>query len=193
MTSDELVWLYAIMITATVVKLALWLYCRSSGNNIVRAYAKVCVVSSHSSFASLSWLSTCLTWRYLCQDHYFDVVTNVVGLVAAVLGDKFYWWIDPVGALILAIYTISNWSGTVLENAGNSCFFQHGGFLAIRDTDISYLMARVETEKKIGDEGWLLLPFSPEGTSLHHSESESWKILFFLYISCISGFSKSNP
>ncbi|XP_016481973.1 metal tolerance protein 4 [Nicotiana tabacum] len=92
MTSDELFWLYAIMITATVVKLTLWLYCRSSGNNIVRAYAK---------------------------DHYFDVVTNVVGLVAAVLGDKFYWWIDPVGALILAIYTISNWSGTVLENAAS--------------------------------------------------------------------------
>ncbi|XP_060196721.1 metal tolerance protein 4-like [Lycium barbarum] len=90
MTSDQLVWLYAIMITATVVKLLLWLYCRSSGNNIVRAYAK---------------------------DHYFDVVTNVVGLIAAVLGDKFYWWIDPIGALILAFYTITNWSGTVLENA----------------------------------------------------------------------------
>lgn len=46
------------------------------------------------------------------------MVTNVVGLVAAVLGDKFYWWIDPAGAIILAIYTITNWSGTVMENAG---------------------------------------------------------------------------
>lgn len=55
----------------------------------------------------------------LFQDHYFDVVTNVVGLLAAVLGDKFYWWIDPAGAIILALYTIFNWSGTVLENAGN--------------------------------------------------------------------------
>ncbi|KAH6765844.1 Cation efflux family protein [Perilla frutescens var. hirtella] len=90
MTSDQLVWLYSIMLTATAVKLALWFYCRSSGNKIVRAYAK---------------------------DHYFDVVTNVVGLVAAVLGDKFFWWIDPAGALVLAIYTIINWSGTVLENA----------------------------------------------------------------------------
>lgn len=90
MTSNQLVWLYAIMLTATGVKLILWLYCRSSGNKIVRAYAK---------------------------DHYFDVVTNVVGLVAAVLGDKYYWWIDPVGAIVLAVYTISNWSGTVLENA----------------------------------------------------------------------------
>ncbi|KAL7138649.1 hypothetical protein ABFS83_10G177900 [Erythranthe nasuta] len=90
MNSSQLMWLYIIMLTATGVKLVLWIYCRSSGNKIVRAYAK---------------------------DHYFDVVTNVVGLVAAVLGDRFYWWIDPVGAIALAVYTITNWSGTVLENA----------------------------------------------------------------------------
>lgn len=48
------------------------------------------------------------------------MITNVVGLVAAVLGDKFLWWIDPVGAVILAVYTIVNWSKTVLENAGTS-------------------------------------------------------------------------
>ncbi|XP_026413017.1 metal tolerance protein 4-like [Papaver somniferum] len=90
MNSEQLVWLYSIMLSATAVKLILWFYCRSSGNQIVRAYA---------------------------EDHYFDVVTNIVGLVAAVLGDKFYWWIDPVGALILAIYTITNWSRTVMENA----------------------------------------------------------------------------
>ncbi|ONK75043.1 uncharacterized protein A4U43_C03F12730 [Asparagus officinalis] len=90
MSSSQLVWLYAIMLTATGVKLALWLYCRTSGNKIVHAYAK---------------------------DHYFDVVTNAVGLLAAVLGDKFYWWIDPAGAIALAIYTIANWSGTVWENA----------------------------------------------------------------------------
>lgn len=88
----QLVWLYSIMLFATVVKFALWLYCRTSGNKIVRAYAK---------------------------DHYFDVVTNVLGLAAAALGDKYYWWIDPAGAILLAIYTITNWSGTVWENAGN--------------------------------------------------------------------------
>ncbi|XP_058204812.1 metal tolerance protein 4 [Rhododendron vialii] len=90
MNLGQLIWLYTIMLTATGIKLVLWIYCRSSGNKIVRAYAK---------------------------DHYFDVVTNLVGLIAAVLGDKFYWWIDPVGAIILAVYTIANWSGTVLENA----------------------------------------------------------------------------
>ncbi|KAJ1396062.1 Cation efflux protein [Sesbania bispinosa] len=90
MTSNQLVWLYIIMLTATGVKLLLWFYCRTSGNKIVRAYA---------------------------EDHYFDVITNIVGLVAAVLGDKVCWWIDPIGAILLAFYTISNWSRTVLENA----------------------------------------------------------------------------
>ena len=33
--------LFSIMLSATAVKLALWLYCKSSGNSIVRAYAKV--------------------------------------------------------------------------------------------------------------------------------------------------------
>ncbi|KAJ0714111.1 putative cation efflux protein [Helianthus annuus] len=41
MSSLQLLWLYIIMLTATIVKLVLWLYCRSSGNEIVRAYAKV--------------------------------------------------------------------------------------------------------------------------------------------------------
>ncbi|RWR75157.1 metal tolerance protein 4 isoform X2 [Cinnamomum micranthum f. kanehirae] len=92
MTIEQLIWLFSIMLTATVVKLALWIYCRKSRNEIVRAYAK---------------------------DHYFDVVTNVVGLAAAVLGDYLYWWIDPAGAILLAVYTISNWSGTVMENAAS--------------------------------------------------------------------------
>ncbi|GER41190.1 cation efflux family protein [Striga asiatica] len=101
LTYNQLVWLFSIMLSASVVKLGLWIYCKSSGNKIVRAYAKVYI---HRE--------TCFT-----KDHYFDVVTNVVGLVAAILGDKFFWWVDPAGAIILAIYTILNWSRTVLENA----------------------------------------------------------------------------
>lgn len=92
MSNSQLEWLYGIMLSATGVKLALWLYCRTSRSEIVRAYAK---------------------------DHYFDVVTNVVGLAAAVLGDKFFWWIDPAGAIALALYTIINWSTTVFENAAS--------------------------------------------------------------------------
>ncbi|KAM3740885.1 hypothetical protein ACB098_08G133400 [Castanea mollissima] len=90
LSKSKLIWMCTIMISATVVKLALWIYCKNSENDIVRAYAK---------------------------DHFFDVVTNVVGLAAALLADAFFWWIDPSGAIILAFYTIFNWSQTVFENA----------------------------------------------------------------------------
>jgi len=82
-------WMIGIMISVTVVKFVLMLYCRRFENEIVRAYA---------------------------QDHFFDVITNAIGLVTAVLAIKFYWWLDPTGAIIIALYTISNWSRTVMEN-----------------------------------------------------------------------------
>ncbi|KAJ6891761.1 hypothetical protein NC651_025068 [Populus alba x Populus x berolinensis] len=82
-------WMIAIMVSVTVVKFLLMLYCRRFKNEIVRAYA---------------------------QDHLFDVVTNSVGLIAAVLAIRYYWWIDPTGAIIIALYTITSWSRTVIEN-----------------------------------------------------------------------------
>jgi divalent metal cation (Fe/Co/Zn/Cd) transporter len=51
-------------------------YCRRFKNEIVRAYA---------------------------QDHLFDVITNSVGLAAAVLAIKLQWWIDPTGAIIVSL------------------------------------------------------------------------------------------
>lgn len=64
-----------IMVSVTVIKFVLMIYCRRFKNEIVRAYA---------------------------QDHLFDVVTNSVGLITAVLAIRFYWWIDPTGAIIVS-------------------------------------------------------------------------------------------
>ncbi|KAK4253550.1 hypothetical protein QN277_010209 [Acacia crassicarpa] len=89
MSTKELYWMIGIMATVTLVKFVLMVYCRRFKNEIVRAYA---------------------------QDHLFDVVTNSVGLAAAVLAVKFLWWIDPTGAIIIALYTINTWTRTVIEN-----------------------------------------------------------------------------
>jgi len=75
MNHSELGWMIAIMVSVTVVKFILMVYCRRFTNKIVKAYA---------------------------QDHCFDVITNSVGLAAAVLAVKFYWWIDPLGAIIVS-------------------------------------------------------------------------------------------
>ncbi|KAH6768722.1 Cation efflux family protein [Perilla frutescens var. frutescens] len=82
-------WMIGIMVSVTVVKFVLMVYCRRFKNEIVRAYA---------------------------QDHFFDVITNSVGLATAVLAVRYYWWIDPTGAMIIAIYTINTWTRTVFEN-----------------------------------------------------------------------------
>ncbi|GAA0159139.1 transporter [Lithospermum erythrorhizon] len=86
---DEEMWMIGIMISVTAVKFVLMVYCRRFKNEIVRAYA---------------------------QDHFFDVITNSIGLVAATLAIKYKWWIDPVGAVVIALYTICTWTRTVLEN-----------------------------------------------------------------------------
>ncbi|XP_058218547.1 metal tolerance protein 9-like [Rhododendron vialii] len=86
---EKEMWMIGIMVSVTVVKFVLMLYCRSFKNGIVRAYA---------------------------QDHLFDVVTNSVGLATAVLAIQYYWWIDPTGAILIALYTIGTWARTVLEN-----------------------------------------------------------------------------
>ncbi|TKW26885.1 hypothetical protein SEVIR_3G220300v4 [Setaria viridis] len=89
LTKEQEKWVVDIMLSVTLVKLLLVIYCRTFTNEIVKACA---------------------------QDHFFDVITNVIGLVAALLANYVQGWIDPVGAIILAIYTIRMWSITVLDN-----------------------------------------------------------------------------
>ena len=78
-----------IMVGVIVVKFCLYLYCRSSQSQAVQTYA---------------------------QDHRNDVVTNTIGLISAMLGDRLYFWIDPLGAILLACYIIQNWASTALDN-----------------------------------------------------------------------------
>lgn len=63
------------MLSVTLVKLLLVLYCRSFTNEIVKAYA---------------------------QDHFFDVITNIIGLVAVLLANYMDEWMDPAGAIIVS-------------------------------------------------------------------------------------------
>ncbi|KAL4597865.1 hypothetical protein ACB092_11G018700 [Castanea dentata] len=89
MDEEQEKWVIGIMVSVTVVKFVLMVYCRRFKNEIVRAYA---------------------------QDHFFDVITNSIGLAAAVLANKYKWWIDPTGAIMIALYTINTWAKTVIEN-----------------------------------------------------------------------------
>jgi cation diffusion facilitator family transporter len=86
---EHLVLTISIMVGVIVLKFFLFLFCRKSKSPSVQAYA---------------------------QDHRNDVATNIVGLAAALVGDRLYYWVDPLGAILLAAYIIVNWSQTAMEN-----------------------------------------------------------------------------
>ncbi|KAA8534261.1 hypothetical protein F0562_031778 [Nyssa sinensis] len=92
LTKEQERWVVGIMLSVTIVKFLLAVYCHSFTNEIVKAYA---------------------------QDHFFDVITNIIGLIAVLLANYISDWMDPVGAIILALYTIRTWSLTVLENVNS--------------------------------------------------------------------------
>jgi divalent metal cation (Fe/Co/Zn/Cd) transporter len=75
LTKEKEKWVIDIMLSVTLVKLLLAIYCHSFTNEIVKFYA---------------------------QDHFFDVITNTIGLVAALLANYVQGWIDPVGAIIVS-------------------------------------------------------------------------------------------
>ena len=85
---EDLYAVIGVMVVVIAVKFFLWLYCRRSNSVVVQTYS---------------------------QDHRNDVVTNSVGLVSAMLGDRMFFWIDPFGAILLAIYIIFNWAETAIE------------------------------------------------------------------------------
>ncbi|XVF75417.1 hypothetical protein PTKIN_Ptkin13bG0187000 [Pterospermum kingtungense] len=75
LTKEQERWVVGIMLGVTLVKLLLMFYCRTFTNEIVKAYA---------------------------QDHFFDVITNIIGLVAVLLANYIDDWMDPVGAIIVS-------------------------------------------------------------------------------------------
>ena len=86
---EDIYGVIGVMCTVILVKFGLYLYCRRSTSQAVQTYA---------------------------QDHRNDVATNTIGLISAMLGDRLLFWIDPLGAILLAAYIVYNWAETALEN-----------------------------------------------------------------------------
>jgi len=72
-----------------VLKIGLWIYCRA-----------------------LTYSSTA---RTLATDHFNDIIINVFGLAMAILGHHVKWWIDPTGALIIALLILRSWGFNAYE------------------------------------------------------------------------------
>lgn len=80
----------SVLIVTITLKLILWLYCREVGDGSESVKA-------------------------LATDHRNDVVSNIFGTVAALLGVYFRWWMDPLGAICISLYLMTVWATTGYE------------------------------------------------------------------------------
>lgn len=79
----------AAMVVALVTKLALFIYCSGCGDPSVLA---------------------------LREDHRNDVLSNATSIVTVFLAQKFFWWLDPIGGILISCLIIRNWVAHSLEH-----------------------------------------------------------------------------
>ncbi|CAG8552781.1 3352_t:CDS:2 [Acaulospora morrowiae] len=53
--------------------------------------------------------------RILAQDHRNDIVINTFGLIMYLLSARIVWWIDPAGAILIALCILRSWGITAYE------------------------------------------------------------------------------
>ncbi|KAK3945640.1 cation efflux family-domain-containing protein [Diplogelasinospora grovesii] len=72
-------------------------------------------------FAKTSLMIYCLFYRRFPSVHVFfvdhrnDIVVNIFGLVMAIVGDRFVWYLDPIGAILIALLILFSWASNAFE------------------------------------------------------------------------------
>ncbi|KAL7713708.1 Cation transporter [Entamoeba marina] len=78
----------AVIGTTVILKSILFIYCKTVKNPAAQA---------------------------LSDDHRNDILTNTFGLALSIVGYYYFWWLDAVGGIVLAIYIMINWLFTLIE------------------------------------------------------------------------------
>ncbi|KAI1631434.1 cation efflux family-domain-containing protein [Biscogniauxia mediterranea] len=72
-------------------------------------------------FAKGSLMLYCLAYRKYPSVHVFfidhrnDIVVNIFGLVMSIVGDRFVWYLDPIGAILIALLILFSWIANAFE------------------------------------------------------------------------------
>lgn len=48
-------------------------------------------------------------------DHRNDIAVNTFGLIMAVVGERFVWYLDPIGAILIALLILFSWVSNAFE------------------------------------------------------------------------------
>ncbi|KAI1073436.1 cation efflux family-domain-containing protein [Whalleya microplaca] len=71
--------------------------------------------------AKTSLMFYCLAYRKYPSVHVFfidhrnDIVVNVFGLIMSIVGDRFVWFLDPIGAICIALLILFSWIANAFE------------------------------------------------------------------------------
>jgi cation diffusion facilitator family transporter len=49
-------------------------------------------------------------------DHRNDLAVNIFGLIMSIVGDRYIWYLDPVGATCIALLILYSWASTAFEH-----------------------------------------------------------------------------
>nr|KMM71696.1 cation diffusion facilitator 1 [Coccidioides posadasii RMSCC 3488] len=74
------------------------------------------IFSKFCLFCYCFWLRRYPAARIFFIDHRNDLAVNVFGLVMSIVGDRFVWYLDPVGAICIALLILVSWVSTAFEN-----------------------------------------------------------------------------
>ena len=84
---------------------------------------RVCAGADKNSvvFAKGSLMIFCFFYRkypsvkVFFVDHRNDIVVNIFGLVMSIVGDRFVWYLDPIGAMCIALLILFSWVANAFE------------------------------------------------------------------------------
>ncbi|KAF5537627.1 cation efflux family [Fusarium mexicanum] len=72
-------------------------------------------------FSKASLMLYCMNYRKYPSVHVFfidhrnDIAVNSFGLIMSVVGDKFIWYLDPIGAICIALLILFSWISNAFE------------------------------------------------------------------------------
>ncbi|WYZ37786.1 hypothetical protein EsH8_II_001292 [Colletotrichum jinshuiense] len=79
------------------------------------------VIVGVAIFAKATLMVYCFTYRKYPSVHVFfidhrnDIVVNSFGLIMSVVGDRFVWYLDPIGAICIALLILFSWVSNAFD------------------------------------------------------------------------------